>query len=425
MVLFIVFLIAILLFCSAFFSASETSLTAVSQPQIHQMVAKDGKRGRWVQTLAQNMSRVLGTVLLGNTLVNILATSLATHLFVKFFNETGIGIATLCMTLLILIFSEVMPKLYAIYHPETVSLMVAPFMQRCVALFYPITQIVRNIAEKILKIAGVSLSPKDPSLAHEELRGAIDIFSPQERKDQKEMLHGILDLGFVPIEAVMIHRKDVETIPKHKSLEEIRAQIMKSPYTRFPVWDKAPEHIVGILHTKTFLQRLEDGKPFCLSDAYQKPLFAPETTSLADQIEIFRKNHQHMSIVVDEYGDVQGIVTLEDILEEIMGQMLDEHDARTENVQGNAKEGYTIKGHTTLRDIKRKTGWKLAHKEASTLGGFLLHESRRIPKAGQIYTFQNFHFKILHCHRNHVTLVHMTREEPSSLSPALEFKKRL
>lgn len=403
----LIIVIFLLLICSAFFSASETALTAVTQPQIHQLGTKDPRRGREVQELSQNMGRVLGTVLLGNTLVNILATSLATHLFVILFDETGIGIATLSMTILILIFSEVMPKLYAIHYPETVSLKVATGMQWCVRSFFPVTQVVRNVAGWILESFGVSLKPKDMSLSHEELRGAIDIFSPQEKEDRKDMLHGVLDLDFVTIEAVMIHRRDVEAIPKNKNLQELRAQLMKSPYTRLPVWDKSPENIVGVLHTRTFLQRWEEGKPFKLQDVYQKPLFAPETTSLADQLEIFRKKHQHMAIVVNEYGEVQGIVTLEDILEEIMGQMLDEHDARTESIRKDPKEGYIIKGSTTLRDIKRKVGWKLVHGKATTIGGFLLHEAQAIPKANQIYCFQNFYFKVLQCYRHHVIRVHM------------------
>lgn len=406
----IVFIILFLLLCSAFFSASETALTAVTQPQIHQIGTKDPKRGKFVQALSRNMSRVLGTILLGNNLVNILATSLATHLFVKFFDETGIGLATLCMTFLILIFSELMPKLYAIHNPEKVSLNVARLMQRCVNLFFPVTQVVRNIAEKLWELLGVSLHDKDQMSSHEELRGAIDIFTMQGRQDQKDMLHGILDLAFVSIEAVMIHRKEAETINKEKSLQDIRTQVLKSPYTRLPVWENNPENIVGILHVKTFLQRMEESDNFRLEDMYQSPVFAPETTSLANQLEIFRKNKQHMAIVVDEYSDVQGIVTLEDILEEVMGQMLDEHDVRTESIKGNHTDGYTIEGTTTLRDIKRKTGWKVTHKEATTLGGFLIHEARAIPKAGQVYSFQGFLFRIVRCHRRQITLVHMIKE---------------
>lgn len=403
--------ILLLIIFSAFFSASETALTAVTQPQIHRMATKYPKRGRLVQALSKNMSRIIGTILLGNNLVNILATSLATHLFIKLFDETGIGIATLCMTLLILIFAEVMPKLYAIHNPERVSLVVAPLMERCVRLFFPLTRVVRTIAEKLWALLGVPLTPQNQTSSHEELRGAIDIFSTTGKKDQKDMLHGILDLSLVSIEEVMIHRKDVEAINGEDSLADIRAQVMASPYTRLPVWEKNPENIVGILHVKTFIQELEKKKTLKLEDIYQKPVFSPETTPLSDQIEVFRKNHQHLSIVVDEYGDVQGVVTLQDILEEIVGQMLDEHDVRTESIQGNPQEGYTIEGATTLRDIKRKVGWKLSHKEATTLGGFLIHESRSLPKVGQQYAFQNFQFEVLKCHRHQIMLVHMKRRE--------------
>ena len=414
----ILLIIFFLLLCSAFFSASETGLTAITQPQIHQMVARDPKRGKRVKLLSLNMGRVLGTVLLGNTLVNILATSLATHLFIKLFNETGIGIATLCMTFLILIFSEVMPKLYAIHNPERVSLVVGSLMQWCVRVFSPVTQVVRRLAEIFLELLGVPLLNKDEQSSHDELRGAIDIFSNQGKKYQKDMLHGILDLAFVNIEAVMIHRKDVETINKDKDLKDIRSQVMKSPYTRLPVWEKSPENIVGILHVKTFLHRIEENPSIKLKDIYQPVLFAPETTSLADQIEVFRATHQHMAIVVDEYGDVQGIVTLEDILEEVIGQMLDEHDVRTDGIQGNPREGYKIKGVTTLRDIKRKVGWKISHKQATTLGGFLLHESQAIPAVGQVYWFEGFQFKILKCHHRQITLVHMTKKNPKNASPS-------
>lgn len=403
-------IILFLLLCSAFFSASETALTAITKPQIHRMSNTDPKRGKFVHALSRNMSRVLGTILLGNNLVNILATSLATHLFIKLFDETGIGIATLCMTFLILIFSELMPKLYAIHYPERVSLHVAGLMQWCVNLFFPVTQVVRNLAEKLWELLDVSLHDKSRLSSQEELRGAIDIFTTQGGKDQKDMLHGILDLSFINTEEVMIHRKDVETINKNKPLEDILTQILQSPYTRLPVWEKDPENIVGIVHVKTFLKNMTESPQFSLNDIIQEPVFTPETTPLAGQLEIFRKNKQHMAIVVDEYGDVQGVVTLEDILEEVMGKMLDEHDTRGESIRGTHQNGYTIEGTTTLRDIKRKTGWKLSHKEATTLGGFLIYETRSIPKAGETYRFQNFLFRIVRCHRRQITLVHISQK---------------
>ena len=401
--------IVFLLLCSAFFSASETALTAITRPQIHQLAAKGRKQAKILQKISTHMSRVLGTILLGNNLVNILATSLATHLFIQLFGDTGVGIATLCMTFLILIFSELMPKLYAIYNPERVSLLVSPVMHYCIRLFFPFTQVVRNLAERLWELLGVPLKQNKQTSSHEELRGAIDIFGTAGKKDQKDMLHSILDLSHVTIEEVMIHRKDVETINQDDTLKDIKAQVLKSPYTRIPVWHNNPENIVGVLHIKTFLKEVEQQNNLRLEDIYQKPLFAPETTSLSDQIEHFRKDQQHLSIVVDEYGDVQGIVTLQDILEEILGKMQDEHDVRTEEIQGNATQGYTIEGSTTLRDIKRKTALKITHKEATTLGGFLLYEAREIPRTGQVYKFQNLRFEILRCHRHQVKRVKVTR----------------
>jgi Mg2+/Co2+ transporter CorB len=405
----LIFVTVFILLCfSAFFSASETALTATSETQIQRMIKKKIPKAVILKNLNKQMGRVIGSVLLGNNLVNILATSLATSAFITLFQDSGIGIATAVMTTLILIFAEVMPKMLAIQNPQNVALFVSKTMSYIVKILNPVTYIIRYLAEKFWKVFGVNIKAKNAwSSPQEELRGAIDAFSSVRYEDQKNMLHSVLDLSSITVGEIMIPRNDVETISLKKDLKDIKKQILKSPYSRLPVWENTPENITGILHIKTFIKGYEQNKNLNVKDVCSDPWFVPESTTLPRQISDFRKRKQHLAIVIDEYGSIQGIITLEDILEEIVGEITDEHDRSTEEIQKEKDGSYTVEGTTAIRHINKLLNLEIPDIEISTIAGLVINESRQIPKEGQVYRFYNLELKIIKKRHNQIKTINI------------------
>lgn len=406
--IFIFITIFVLLCCSAFFSASETALTAISKTQIHNMIQKKLPKASILNHLNTQMGKVIGSILLGNNLVNILATSLATSVFITLFEDSGIGVATAVMTLLILIFAEVMPKMLAIHSPQKVALFVANTMVHIVKILNPITHIIRYLSEKFWKVFGVNISAKNTwDSPQEELRGAIDAFSNLRHEGEKNMLHGVLDLSSVTVGEIMIPRNDVETISSNKSLKDIKKQILKSPYSRLPVWEGNPDNITGILHIKTFIKAYEKDENFNLKEVCSDPWFVPESTPLPHQMNAFRKKKQHLAIVIDEYGSIQGIVTLEDILEEIVGEITDEHDKSTDEIQKEKDGSYTIDGTTSIRHINRLLDLNMPDYEVTTIAGLIINESRELPKEGQVFRFYGAELKVIKKRHNQIKTVNI------------------
>ncbi len=411
--IFIFITIFLLLCCSAFFSASETALTAISKTQIQNMVQKKLPKALVLKKLKDQMGRVIGSILLGNNLVNILATSLATSLFINLFEDSGVGIATVVMTVLILIFAEVMPKMLAIHSPQKVALFVSQIMTNIVNLLNPITRIIRYLSEKFWRVFGVNLSAKNTwDSPQEELRGAIDAFSSLKHEDEKSMLHGVLDLSSITVGEIMVPRNDIEAISAKKSLKEIKKQILKSPYSRLPVWEGKPENITGILHIKTFIKAYEQDPNLKLKEICSDPWFVPESTPLPHQMKKFRQKKQHLAIVIDEYGNIQGIITLEDILEEIVGEITDEHDKSPEEIQKETDGSYTLGGITTIRQVNKHFSTDLPDTDFSTIAGLIMNESREIPKEGQIYRFYNMEFKIIKRRQNQIKIINIKLLKP-------------
>ena len=401
-----------LLVVSAFFSGSETSLTAASRARMHTLEQQGEQRAHMVNRLFERMESVIGVILLGNNLVNIMASALATGLLIGWFGEAGVAYATIVMTLLVLIFAEVLPKTYAIHKPEEVALGIAPIMRPIVFVLEPATLVVRAVVRGTLRLFGTGFDPTlSPRHREEELRGAIDLHASEglEVRPERAMLRSILDLADVEVEEIMTHRKNVEAIDVNLPQEKIIEEILKSPYTRLPLWRDDPDNIVGVMHAKGLLRALSavDGKLDQLNviEIANPPWFIPESTDLLSQLEAFRSRHEHFAIVVDEYGEVLGIVTLEDILEEIVGEIADEHDVEVEGVQVVKDGTITVDGTVTIRDLNRMFDWRLPDEEASTVAGLVLHEARRIPEVGQVFVFHGFSFQILTRLRNQITSI--------------------
>ena len=417
--------IFVLLVLSGFFSGSETALTGSSRARMHVLAREGNRRARLVDQLWERKDRLIGAILLGNNLVNITASALATSVLIQLFGDAGVAYATLGMTLLVLIFAEVLPKTYAIHHADRMALGVAPIMRVVVTLLAPITQMVHLIVRGTMRVFGVRLDPGlSDRLAEEELRGAIELFvgDQEEVRDERAMLHSILDLTEVEVSEIMTHRSKIEAIDAGQPPPKIVEAVLSSPHTRLPVWQDDPDNIIGVLHAKELFRAVRSQpdaiETLDISAIAAPPWFIPEGTDLRAQLQAFRQRREHFAIVVDEYGEVLGIVTLEDILEEIVGDIVDEHDIRIEGVRPAKDGGVVVNGDVTIRDLNRQFDWKLPDEEASTIAGLILHEARTIPNIGQVFVFHHLRFEILGRKRNQITSIRVTPEAAPAATTA-------
>lgn len=414
--------ITLLLLISAFFSVSETAMTAASRPRLHALARQGSRRAKIVNEIRAHSERLIGTVLVGNNLVNILASAMATSALITLFGEVGVAYATVAMTALVLVFGEILPKTYALNNPDRVALVLAPALKPIVWLLAPVTRALAVVVRGVLRVFGVQVKAELGSAESEqELRGAIELHkgSEPEIKEEREMLRSILDLDDVEVGQIMIHRKNVIMLDVDRPATEIEAQVLASPYTRLPLYRDEPDNVVGVLHAKALLRALQaaggDVSKVDILAIAAKPWFIPDTSSLLGQLRQFRERREHFALVVDEYGTLMGIVTLEDILEEIVGDIFDEHQAAVVGVRAQPDGSYLIDGAVPIRDLNRELEWHLPDDDASTIAGLVLNEARRIPEVGQEFTFHGFRFAVLRRQRNQITLLRVT---PPRQAPA-------
>ena len=415
--------IGILFVLSAFFSGSETALTAASRARMHQEAKSGNRRAQLVNKLRDNPERLIGAILTGNTLVNILASALATSLLVQTYGEeTGVALATIVMTLGLLVFSETLPKTFAFSHADRMALAVAPVLRAVVFALTPLIRVINAIVNGILSALGAKVVRRIGAITEQELRGAIDLHRAEDTTVQVErrMMQSILDLEDVEIADVMTYRTDVTMIDLDLPKRHIVDLACQSRYTRIPLWRGEPDNIVGILHVRALMNELwaknGDADAVDLAALAGKPWFVPETATLFDQMQAFRARREHFAVVVDEYGGYRGIVTLEDILEEIVGDIIDEYDVATATVRPQGDGNYVVAGRTTIRDLNRQFEWNLPDEEASTVAGLVLHEAREIPELGKIYRFFGFEFEALRRRHNQITALRI-RKLPENDEP--------
>ncbi len=404
-----------LLVLSAFFSGSETALTAASRARILQLAKAGNRRARVVDQLIEARERLIGALLLGNNLVNILAAALATSVFLTLFGEAGVAYATLVMTILVLVFSEVLPKTWAIGNPDRFALAVAPLVRVTVILFGPPIRLVQTFVRWLLRLFGVNVAADQSILsAHDEIRGAVDLKHMEGGlvKDDRDRLGGLLDLHELEVSDVMVHRTNMQTLNGDEPPEVLIEQALSSPYTRLPIWKDEPENITGVLHAKDLLRSLAavqgDISKLDLQEIATPAWFVPEPTSLQNQLNAFLKRKTHFALVVDEYGEVMGLVTLEDILEEIVGDIADEHDVIVQGVRPQTDGSVLVDGTVPIRDLNRAMDWDLPDEEATTIAGMVIHEARMIPDERQAFTFHGFRFHVMKKNRNQITLLRIT-----------------
>lgn len=400
--------ILILIVLSGFFSGSETALTAASRAKLKAQADRGSTGAEAAMQVTEDSERMIGALLLGNNIVNILSASLATALLTKMFGQSGVAVATLAMTGLILIFGEVLPKTLAITYPEAVASKVAPVIRVLIVVFSPVVAVVRILVRGLLRLVGVKTDANSKMLAmHEEIVGAIALGHSEGgmEKEARDRLLGALDLHHRTVDEIMRHRRQIEMIDADIEPSELITRVLASSHTRLPLFRDNEENILGVIHAKDLLREVnrlirEEPKGIAALDIVKvamRPYFIPDTTSLDEQMREFLKRRTHFALVVDEYGALQGLITLEDILEEIVGDITDEFDVVTRNAGPKAGENgdYLIDGAMTIRDLNRAMDWQLPDNEANTVAGLVIHEAQTIPNEGQVFQFHGFRFEVV------------------------------
>jgi Mg2+/Co2+ transporter CorB len=404
------FIVLVCLLLSAFFSGSETALTASSRASMARLEKQGNKQAGIVNRLLAQRERLLGALLFGNNAVNIAASALATGVLTNWFGTAGVVYATIVMTVLVVVFSEVVPKTAAFNAPDRFALVVARPMSIIVKVFGPLLMGIEALARWLLKLAGMTVGEDQQVLsAREELRGAVDLFHREGgvEKIDRDMFGGVLDLRELAVSDVMIHRTNMITLNADETAEEVVNAVIASPVTRLPLWRGNPENIVGILHVKDLLRALHavdgDASKVDIASLLTPPWYVPDTRPVSEQLKAFRRRKTPFALVVDEYGEVEGLVTLEDILEEIVGDITDEHDVAMPGVRKQPDGSVNVDGAVPIRDLNRVMDWNLPDEEATTIAGLVIHEARTIPEVGQSFTFHGFRFRVLRRARNRIT----------------------
>ncbi len=408
-----------LLLISAFFSGSETALTAASRGMLKAQADKGSRGAKAALSVTDDNERMIGALLLGNNIANILSAALTTALLTDLFGSKGVAIATVMVTVLVLVFAEVLPKTVAIISPVPVAILVAPGVKVLILLFTPIVTTVRALVRLILRIFGLRADPNRHILAlREEIAGAISLGHSEGavEKEDRDRLLGALDLADRTVDEIMRHRRETEMIDADLAPEEIVSLMLASSHSRLPVYRGSDENILGVVHAKDLLREVErlshihetHDQAMAALDVVKvamKPYFIPDTTTLDEQMREFLKRRTHFALVVDEYGTLQGLITLEDILEEIVGEITDEFDlVDKSNALKRAEDGsYLVEGAMTIRDLNRATDWSLPDDEANTVAGLVIHEAQMIPAQGQAFSFHGFRFEVVSRRENRLT----------------------
>jgi magnesium and cobalt exporter, CNNM family len=408
-------IVIVCLLVSAFFAASETALTGASRASMLRLSKQGNREAGVVSSLFNMRERLIGALLLGNNIANIGASALATGILTAWFGDVGVLYATAMMTVMVVIFAEVLPKTIAINAPDRISLLVARPMKVTVYLLGPFLTVIEFIVLALMKLLGIKVGANQAILSPtERLRGAVDLLHHEGKveKQDRDMLGGLLDLRELQVSDVMVHRTEMTMINADLPPDELVREVLSTEYTRIPLWRDKPENIIGVLHAKDLLRAIRaadgDTSSIDVSTIALPPWFVPEMRPVSDQLKAFRRRKTHFALVVDEYGEVEGMVTLEDILEEIVGDISDEHDVVVAGVRAQPDGSVVVDGSVPIRDLNRAMDWRLPDEEATTVAGLVIHEARSIPERGQSFTFHGFRFRVLRRERNRITALRIT-----------------
>lgn len=406
-------IICLLLLISAFFAAAEIALVSSSRPRLHALALGGDHRAKSALSLRERQEQIVSAMVLGNNLVNVVSSSLATGVAIEWFGHAGVLYAAMAMTILIVVFCEVLPKTLALNRADRIILAFAPTLDTIDMVLIPINRAIHWIVRLVLRPFGADRPERSREDSVEELRGAIELATDaKEERTERAMLRSILDLTNVTVGEIMVHRRNVFSVNAEQRPGQILEQVLASPHTRVPLWRGQAENVIGILHARDLLHALRINRvnpdAINIAEIAQRPWFIPESTTLLDQLEAFRRRHEHFALVVDEYGALLGVVTLTDILEEIVGGIADRPPHNVPGVRAEPDGSYIVDGHVTIRDLNREYDWVLPDEEAATIAGLVLAETRSIPEIGQIFTFHGCRFEILRRRRNQITSIRIT-----------------
>lgn len=387
MTIFLTIIIVLMIGCAALLSATETAITASSPGKIQKFKAKAIKRNTVLQVL-KNKEKVIGTLLIGNTLLNTVCTTIATSIFIDWLGDSGTVVASAVMAFVIIVFGEIIPKAIAVAKAEQLALFTSPAIIFFLKLLKPINSIFEVIVKLFCFIFRINLQQNISGA--EEVRGVIEHYHQEGNvyKSDRDMLGGILDIRKMTVSEIMIHRSNIVAINVDLPKEEIvRRALLSSPHTRIPLWKDTQDNIIGVLHMRDLLRALyeknNDAKNINIKELVNQPWFIPDNALVTHQLHAFRERKSHFACVVDEYGDLQGIITLEDILEEIVGPIIDEHDYPINTIVKKSDEEFIIDGSVTIRDVNRELNWSLPDDDANTIAGLIIHKLERIPNQGE------------------------------------------
>jgi Mg2+/Co2+ transporter CorB len=415
--------IFVLLSISAVFSAAETALTGASRARMHQLEKEGDRAAGRVGKLIDNQERMIGSVLLGNNLINILSSALVTEVLTKSIpGAWGVAISTGLMTVLVLVYAEVLPKTLAIGRPDDTSRLLSAPTLFVVRIFGPVIAVIQSVIRGSLRLVGFEVSPEaDASAAQEEIRGAVEYHHSEglvEGSDRR-MIGGVLDLADMDVSEVMVHRRNITMLDANLPARELIDVALNAAHSRLPVYQGEQDNIIGVMHARDLARAVSavrgDTDQLDIRSIAREPWFIPDTTNLRDQLNAFLKRKTHFALIVDEYGALQGLVTLEDILEEIVGEIEDEHDATIEGVRVQPDGTVNVDGVVTIRDLNRAMDWDLPDEDAVTVAGLVIHEAQTIPEPGQTFIFHRHRFQILRRQRNQITAL---RVSPRLETPA-------
>lgn len=417
MILFVASIIILILIFSGLIAAAETAITATSPGKIHQLISEGNKRAKIVKKLLKIKDRIISTLLIGNSIANTLSTTLATSVFIEIFGDDwGTLISSVVMSFMIIVFSEVVPKAIAVAMPEKFALASAPIIVIFLKILQPLNILLHYIVRLTCYLLKIDLK-QDVSGA-EEVRGVIEHhhYEGNVVKDDRDMLGGVLDIRDMVVSELMTHRSNIMSVDIDQPSDAIFTFALESEHSRIPVWQEEPDNIIGILHVRDLLQAVQqkkgDIKSINIKEILSAPKFVPDNALVTQQLNAFREGKSHLACVVDEYGELQGIITLEDILEEIVGQIYDEHDIEENNIIRNSDTEITIEGSVTIRDLNREFDWDLPEQEATTIAGLMINHMHRIPNKGDSMMYENLKFIVKNKSANRIKSVKVIISEP-------------
>lgn len=405
-----IIILIILLFLSAFFSASEVALISLTRLRVRRMVEKKSLGASFVKKMKDDPHRMLSTILIGNNLVNVAASAIATSLMIELFQNYAIGIATGVMTFLILVFGELTPKSIASQISETVSQLVAAPLWYFSVLLRPIIYVLDKFIKLLMGIMGIKTQKKE--ITEEEIMSMIRAAEEEGsiKEIEKEMINSIFEFDNINISEIATPRTDMTLINSESKITDIINIISKDKYSRIPVYRDHKDTIVGIVYLKDIIPHLKRGKRnLRVSSVMKKPYFVPETMKIGSLLRQLQKRKEQMAIVVDEHGSVTGVVTMEDVLEEIVGEILDETDRVDPNIRRIGKKAWMVNGKTGVDEVNEKLHLNIKEEEYDTISGFILHHIGKIPNEDEEIVYNNFVLKIEEVHGQRISKVRIEK----------------